>query len=115
MLNRLKQHKLELGIILANLGIQFSVITKELFPFITLDLTNIVFFASLLLTANFSNVLSLKIMKFSKIMVAILIYNLYVLLMAYNAGVGMFTQIKGMIYTLYVIAFIFCLMTNDRN
>lgn len=69
----IKTHHFELGIILANIGTQISVITKEFVPSGRLNLTYIMFFFSLLLLPDYAFVRKLRFPKPSGMMAAVLL------------------------------------------
>lgn len=107
-------HRFEIGIILAIVGTQISKVITELFGNFGFDMTNLIFLLSLLLVADYKSILNFDL-KISKAMFLILGYNQYALFAAIIADEGLFTQNQGIIYTLYVIAFLLLVATNQKG
>lgn len=114
MIESLKNHRLEIGLLLALAGIQFSLILKSILGW-TFELTNIIFAISLVLIPDYQQLLSLKIPLHGNQMTASLRYNVYVAALALLSGASMWVSTYGVIYTLYTIVFIIALMTNTRE
>ncbi len=108
------KHGFEIGILLAIIGTQVSKIITEVFGNTFFDMTNLVFFLSLLLVADIGGMFKGQL-RVSKQMFLILGYNLYVLVAAILADVSMFEQNKGTVYTLYVIVFLLLISANHKR
>ena len=80
------KHGFEIGILLAIIGTQVSKIITEVFGNTFFDMTNLVFFLSLLLVADIGGMFKGQL-RVSKQMFLILGYNLYVLVAAILADV----------------------------
>lgn len=111
----IKENHFELGIILANIGTQVSVITKEFLPNSSFNLTYLMFFLSLLLLFNYEVLLNHSIIKPSRIMMAVLIYNLYVMLNGLINEASITGGNDALIYTAYVILMWICVSTNTKR
>ncbi|MCD8328854.1 MAG: hypothetical protein LUC25_07165 [Ruminococcus sp.] len=114
MISSLKEHRLEIGLVLALAGIQFSIIIKSMTG-LTIDLTNVIFFLSLVLIPDYSKLLSGCLPLHGWQMNITLGYNVYVAILAVVSGASMWASGTGTIYTLYTIVFILALMTNTRE
>ena len=114
-MKKLLSHRFEIGIILSLIGTQIAVILYSVFPNWPFDLTNFVFLLSILLVVDYQQAFTLCIPKHPRIMLWILGYNIYALFMAVVAGISMFNQNNGLIYTLYVICFLIAICTNKRE
>lgn len=111
----IKAHHLELGIIIANIGTQISVITKEFTPYGSLNLTYMMFFLSLLLLIDYTFFLKFKLPKYSGMMGAVLLYNVYVIVNGLLTGASIFDGNDALIFTFYIIAMWVCVNTNKKE
>lgn len=111
----IRTHHLELGIIVANIGTQISVITKEFIPFGGVNLTYGMFFLSLLLLTDYTIILKFRFPKPSGVMCSILFYNIYAVLNGLVMNVAIFKGNDALIFTFYVIAMWICINTNRKS
>lgn len=109
-----REHRMEIGIILALAGIQFSIIIKEILGNSAIELTNILFAASVLFVIDYKNLFKFQIYRMNGITLAVFLYNVYAFTLGMMAGYSMWQSVSGLIYTLYIIAFILALTTNNK-
>ncbi len=114
MIESLKNHRLEIGLLLALAGIQFSLIIKSIIGW-SFDLTNIIFVLSIILILDYKKLFSFELPLHGSWITASLGYNVYIALLALVSGASMWVSGYGVIYTLYTIVFILALMTNTRE
>lgn len=111
----IRTHNLELGIIIANIGTQISVITKEFIPCVRFNLTYVMFFLSLLFLINRTVFFNTKFPRPSGMMGAILFYNIYAVINGLLMDVSVFNGNDALIFTFYIIALWICINTNQRE
>ena len=111
----IKAHHFELGIIIANIGTQISVITKEFISFGNFNLTYVMFFLSLLLLTNYTIVLKCKFPRPSGMMGMVLFYNIYVIINGLLMNASIFNGNDALIFSFYIIAMWLCVNTNIRK
>lgn len=115
MIIKKREFGLELGIVLLILSIPISQITKLVFGFTTLDLSNILLIISLFLICNKSNMIRIKLPSINKEYLLILWFQLYNIIIAIFAGINLFEANYGLLYIIFTIALLLVFSTNSRK
>lgn len=111
-----KNHTFEWGILLAICGIPISLITNEILGGLPFDLTNIIFFISLLMIPNYNNLIKCKFINLNYNMLYIIVFQIYVIILAVLSGATLFNSGgASIIFTLYVVIFIIFIITRERD
>lgn len=115
MVNRQKKKFLEIGIALNILAVSISIILKEILQNDSPIITNVLLSISIVLIVDWDSIFSCIWIKKSINIGIVLFLQIYIIFSALFVGTTLFNSNAALIYTIYVIVFLFALMTNHNT
>ncbi|MFS0774811.1 hypothetical protein ABC255_02060 [Neobacillus sp. 3P2-tot-E-2] len=114
---RIRREKigLEFGIALLLLSIPISQIAKLVFGLINIDVSAILLIISLFLIGNKTNLIGFKFPSMNRGFLIILGFQVYCIIIAIYANIGLFNPNFGIIYIIFTMVLILLISTNRRK
>lgn len=113
MFQWIKTNRLGIGIALNALGVSIAIVCKEMLRLDSSVVTNLVYVLALLFTVDWNNLFLKHTLRFSKDMWWLLAFQVFIFLYAVIADASLMGSESSIVYTLYVIAYIIALLTNN--
>lgn len=108
----IRLYKTEIGIILSIFSIPLASVLNE-YTKGRYEITNVMLLLSLFLITDFNNLLKCKL-QFSKDNLIVLFFQVYLIIIELLKGQSLFEQASGMIYTIFTLVIILCVVTMNR-